>query len=429
MVDRNRIFAFGLLAGALLASFGFLTSQSMLGPLLQQSLLTPEEQMLGSVHQHLTEQYVEPRSAEALLHTAVQGMVKGLDDPYSQFLGPDSLARFEEDSSGTLIGIGIIMFRSGQIHYPLVNGPAERAGIRPGDQILSIDGIPLAEIPSPDRIMAIKGLEGTQVSLLLQRLDGSKFRADVRRTPISNRTVGKIGLLDVENGIGTLLVRSFAKSTPSELDSALKALLARGMKALVLDLRFNTGGLLDAAVAVAGRFVRGGVICTLLGRNGDRRVRKADPSNYIGVELPITILMNEFSASGSEVVAGCLRDRGAAVLVGNKSFGKGVFQKVQQYPDGHFVLKYTAGYFLTPNGRILEGNIKSNMSGGLEPDLRTPSPSNLGALRIWLATELPPDKYLKQTAQLFPNLATRLPPEDLAKDAAVELLRLSLASQ
>jgi len=96
--------------------------------------------MLGSVHQHLAEQYVEPRDPKTLLHTAIQGMVKGLADPYTQFLGPDSLVRFEEESTGTLIGIGIVMFESGKVHYPLVNGPAELAGIRPGDQILSIDG-------------------------------------------------------------------------------------------------------------------------------------------------------------------------------------------------------------------------------------------------------------------------------------------------
>jgi carboxyl-terminal processing protease len=427
MPNPARLFVYGLLTGAGVTGLGFLIAQSFLGPLLDRSFLTQEEQVLSSVHRYLTEDYVELRDSQALLQAGVIGMVKTLQDPYTQWIGPDGLQQFEETTSGERVGIGVQMNEDGRVYFPYPDSPAAQAGILPGDLLLEVDGQADGYLGVFGRFWpALKGKSGTFVSLDFQRPDKTKYNVNIKRQPLSSSTVGKVTLLDIEKGIGLLHIRSFAKSTPRELDTALAALKAKGLKALVLDLRFNTGGLLDTAVAVTGRFIRGGVVCTLKGRNVDRRVRKADPSVFFGEELPLVVLINRYSASGSEVLASCLRDRGAAILVGERSFGKGVFQKVQQYPDKKGILKFTAGYFLSPQGKILEGHIQSDFPGGLEPDVHTASPLDLIALRSWLRTDLPPLQYRAAIQKYFPNRPLSEPPHDPALLHSIQLLQKSL---
>ena len=426
MPNPSRLFTYGLLTGAGLTGIGFLIAQSFFAPLLNRSFLTQEEQVLSSVHRHLTEDYVEIRNPQKLLHAGVKGMVEELQDPYTQWIGPDGLQQFEETTSGELVGVGIMIYEDGRVHYPTPGGPAEKAGVLPGDLLLNIDGANVQTMETMERISTLKGKPGTSVSLLFQRPDKTKYTVKVKRQPIFSSTVGKVRLLDEKNGIGLLHIRSFAKSTPKELDTALDALKAKGLQAIVLDLRFNTGGLLDTAIAVTGRFIRGGVICTLKGRNGNRRVRKADPAVFLGKEFPIVVLINRYSASGSEVLASCLRDRGAAILVGERSFGKGVFQKVQQYPDNKGILKFTAGYFLSPHGKILEGHIQSDFPGGLAPDVHTASPKNLAKLRTWLRVDLPPPQYRAAIRKHFPNRPLPEPPNDPALLQSIQLLQQSL---
>jgi carboxyl-terminal processing protease len=236
-------------------------------------------------------------------------------------------------------------------------------------------------------------------------------------------------MLDPATGLGRIHIRSFARSTALELDAALDELLAQGMRGLVLDLRFNRGGLLDSAVDCAARFVEGGIICTLEGRGDAHKVRKADRSDFRDLGLPIVVLVNEHSASGSEVLAAALRDRGVAVIAGARSFGKGVYQQVQRYEDGQFVIKFTAGYYVTPAGRIIEGHLNSDFVGGIEPDLPVVPASEADSIGVYRALQQDeiPEPYRDEAIAIWPALEFYpMNPPDPATELALQALRASL---
>ncbi len=426
----NSGFAAGILAGALLAGLGVVLSQLLFGPLLSRSMADPEEQMLTTVHRNLVEDYVNPPGSQAMLHAAVSGMIDGLQDPYCAFVGPEDLIAYGEDSSGQLIGVGIQLADGGVVRYPQPEGPAEAAGIEPGDVILAVDGVDVTTMLRTAMVDRIKGEVGTLVHLQLRRGESAQasiYEVDIPRQAVPTGTVGKVEMIDPERGIGRIHIRSFAAITAAELDAALDLLLAQGMRGLVLDLRFNRGGLLEAAVACSSRFLKGGLVCTLEGRRQTRRIRKANAKDNKVRNLPLAILMNDLSASGSEVLAGALRDYGAAVLVGQRSYGKGVYQQVQYYKDGDFRIKFTAGYYITPAGRVIEGSIHPDFPGGLEPDLPTPLPPPIHrrALAEWLRYQAPPLRYRARVFELFPFLAELQSPPDEALDAAVDALVLA----
>lgn len=435
MVSRNRpphtgqAFLSGMFLGISVAIFGVVVVQVFFGPVLSRSLATTEEQVISTVHERLVTDYVNPPDEQELMRAAVRGMVDSFGDRYCSYLGPEEQTSYHEGSSGKLIGIGVQIARGGTIHYPRPGGPAEEAGLLPGDRIVAVDG---REIPDDmalnDLTPLIKGPKNSLVHLQIQRgVDQPEFfEVDVKRTPLPTGTVAKVRIVDPEAGIGHIHIRSFAGTTPSELDAALDTLLAQGMKALVLDLRFNRGGLLDSAVECAGRFLNGGVVCTLEGRNQTRSVRKADPNHTKVPDLPVVILINGLSASGSEVLAGALRDRGKAILVGQQSYGKGVYQQVLNFKDGNFTIKFTAGYYLTPSGRVIESSIHPEFPGHLDPDLMTPLPQSpeLGKLLGYLQYDDPPEVYRDKVFEIFEGLRElSIPPPDPTLDTAVIALR------
>ncbi|MCH2112607.1 MAG: S41 family peptidase, partial [Planctomycetes bacterium] len=305
----------------------------------------------------------------------------------------------------------------------------EAAGIRPGDRIHSLNGEACGDLAIPELVARIKGKVGTVLHMEVEHATGELEAITVERRAVPRITVAKTGMLDEDLGIGLIHIRSFARSTPAELDQALDGLLHAGVKALVLDLRFNTGGLLDAAVDIASRFLEGGIVCRLEVRGGEDQVRFADPKLLKAPHIPIVILANRLSASGSEVLAGALKDRGAALLCGQRTFGKGVYQQVHRYRTGNFALKFTAGYYRTPSGRILEGQINPDHLGGLEPDLPVAidAASNL-ALRQWLDYDAPPAKWRDQVQQLFPQIEDFKSPPDSALALALSHLRGVLSS-
>ena len=419
-------FAQGLAAGIILSTVGFFLAGGVLGPWLQDLGSRKEAQMLSLLHEQLAEDYVVAKDPAWLMRQGVKGMMASLEDPYSYFVGPQHLRTMEEESEGRLIGIGALVARGGLIQYPVVGGPAESAGLRPGDTILTVDGDDVRGMPMGELLARVKGLPGTSVAISLSRENGSLYEAEVVRREVPTGTVAKVALLDPEKGIGTLHLRSFARSTPSELDAALAELEAHGpLRGLILDLRFNTGGLLDATVDIASRFLDRGRICSLIGRQGWLQERGADSALTTHPDLPVVVLINSRSASGSEILAGALRDGGAAILVGEPSFGKGVYQRVQKYPSGEFAVKFTAGYYLTPSGKILEGHITSDRVGGLLPDISAPHPDST-RLRSWLIWDPPPDKWLADVQRLFPGHFQQAPP-DPGLASGLEILRLALS--
>ncbi len=404
------------MVGAVLTGVGVFLAESLVGPLLSRSMTPQEERVMGLVHQHIAESYVEPRDKQWLMHRAVEGMLDSLEDPYTFFIDPNEIPALEEESSGNLIGIGVMLDGGeSRVRYPMPGGPAEAAGLRPGDLVLAVDGEDVTGLSLIEVSDLIKGERGTSVHLAMAPMVGDPYEVDIVRSPVPKGTVGKIRMLDEDAGIGTLAIRSFAHSTPGELDAALDYLDQQGLNGLVLDLRFNTGGVLDAAVDVAARFLEGEVVCRLQERGGPGSIRKADPELSRFPELPLVILTNSLSASGSEVLAGALRDHGRAVLVGGRSYGKGVYQQVHRYRSANFALKFTAGYYLTPSGRILEGHIDPDRAGGLEPDLGVAVPfAEARVVRDWLRYEDPPLEYRDQVFELFPAVADVKPPPDSA---------------
>ncbi|MCH2100439.1 MAG: S41 family peptidase [Planctomycetes bacterium] len=428
--DRQA-FAAGMLLGVSLTGLGVVLAQTVFGPVLARSLSSPEEQILADVHDRLIDEYVVPLDQNALMRKGVRAMISSLEDDYSSFVGPEEVDTYREESSGRLIGIGAQIQGDSRIRYPQPGGPAERAGLRPGDTILAIDGQSIDGLDVDAVVARIKGPAETRVHLQIRRQrDDEIFEVEILREPVPTGTIGRIEMLDPEQGLGRIHIRSFARTTTNELDVALDRLTEQGLRGLVLDLRYNRGGLLDAAVDCAARFVHGGVICTLEGRGNAQQIRKADPNDYRDLQIPIIALLNEHSASGSEVLAAALRDRGAALIAGTRSYGKGVYQQVQRYKDGEFVIKFTAGYYVTPSGRIIEGHMTPDQAGGIEPDLPV-APVPFEQSRLIFAAlyqDEIPEKYRSEVISIFEFLKDwPSQPEDPVTDHALRALTETLS--
>lgn len=419
-----------LLFGAFWAAVGILLTQSFLGPTIVELSRPEEEQMLALVHRRLAEEYVIPKDAQWLMQRGVDGMIQSLEDPYSTFIGPEDMRRFHEESSGMLVGIGVMMNGNGTVLYPQPGGNAEKLGLRPGDTFLTIDGEDVRNEVMNQLRERLRGEPGSAVTVELQHVNGERTTVTIERGSVPTLTVGDVRLLDRESGIGHIHVRSFARSTADEFDRAMLRLEEMGMRALVLDLRWNIGGQLDAAVDIASRFLPGGLICTLQSRvNGpSSRYGNAEDATHLG--LPLVVLINEWSASGSEVLAAALRERGAAVLVGQRSYGKGVYQEVFDFPSGSFAIKFTAGYYLTPRGKILEYHLGDQFAGGLEPDLTVVhAPEEEASIKAWQGRNPPPQRYREEYERLFPVAANVAPPKDSSLEVAHRLLAEALPPQ
>lgn len=430
MRPEHRTFHFkSLLFGAFWASIGILMTQQFLGPCIARHSLPSEEQMLMMVHDTIRSDYVEDLAEGDLMRSGAFGMLSSLRDPYASFFGPEEMRRFREGNTGVLVGIGLMLNPAGDILYPQPNGNAAEAGIRPGDRFLEIDGQDVTDWDLTRLTPLLRGEPGSTLRLRLMHRDGTKYKARVARSDVPTLTIGDVRMLDEEAGIGHIHIRSFARSTESELDRALNFLMLHGMKSLILDLRWNPGGQLPSAVGVAGRFLDGHLVCTLQSRHSPMDFRHADRKDKKFFGMPIVLLVNESSASGSEVVAAALRERGFATLVGTRTYGKGIYQEVFEYEAGNFALQFTAGYYITPAGHILEDHLDPKVAGCLEPDLAiTPDPREDVQIRIWQQRNPPPAVLREEVYAMFPELRDATPPPDRTLDTAVALLRAASAT-
>lgn len=419
-----------VLFGAFWTAVGLLLMEQFIGPILARRALPPEEQTLASVHRTVRNHAVLADDPQELMRAGAKAMLDSLEDPYASWVGPEDLRSFEEESSGTYLGIGAMLHPDGRVIYPFEGGPAEAAGLLIGDRIVAVDGEDTSALGSDALSARLRGPRGSKTRLELLHRDGERSSVEVQRRPMPSGTVGDVRWLDQEAGIAHVHLRSFAESTARELDRACDLLLLEGqVKGLVLDLRWNIGGQLESAVDIAARFLHGEVVCTLRDRQGKVRQRYADPELTRWPELPVAILINGLSASGSEVLAGALRDHGAAVLVGERSYGKGIYQEVHNFREGGFVLKFTAGVYLTPAGRSLEGHLDPAMApGGLEPDLPVSTDAQSAqAIRRWLQTNRPPPRLRAEVEKVFPGHFSANPPADAVAESALALLRHTLA--
>jgi carboxyl-terminal processing protease len=336
--------------------------------------------------------YVEEVKEKDLVYGAIEGMVSRLD-PHSVFMRPDVYRSMKEETSGEFDGLGIeVTIQADQLVVvaPMADSPSERAGIRPSDRILEIDGVSTRDMNLLEATRRMKGPVGTKVVLEIMR-DG--FTAPLRLTLVRDhiRAVSvESRVLDFERGYLYVKVRSFQERTDRALKKALddaRAQLKGDPRGLVLDLRNNPGGLLDQAVRVTDRFLSSGVIVTTEGR-GKRnveveRAREKDTEPM----YPMIVLVNKGTASASEIVAGALQDQGRAVIMGTRTFGKGSVQSVIELEDGSG-LKLTVARYYTPKHRSIQAL-------GIAPDVTVPEAAPLARAE----TEQPAERDLKHHIQ------------------------------
>ncbi len=292
-------------------------------------------------------QYIGEVDNAKLVDGAIRGMVEALDDPYSVYLDRETFKQLKEQIAGSFGGLGILVgIKDDYLTVVRVyeGTPAEKNGIHEGDLIVEIDGRDVRGIDLETAIGLMRGPVGTKIELTVLR-EGSNepVRFKITREEISVPTVES--KMIPGTGIGYILIMQFNEKTPGEVVEALTELKSLGMRALVLDLRDNPGGELGAATSVANNFVPPGPIVYIDYRSGDEDVKMAD-GEYL--QLPMVVLVNGNSASAAEILAGAIKDTGTGILVGERTFGKGVVQTV--FPlDNEAGLKLTTARYLTPN--------------------------------------------------------------------------------
>lgn len=298
-----------------------------------------------------------------MLFGAVSGMVEALGDPYTVFLDPEDSKRFQDDISGSFEGVGMevgIRNRRLQVIAPLEGTPAKKAGLRPGDIIAAIDGTPAQDLALDEAVSLIRGPRGEDVVLTILRDDWTEPR-DFSIT----REVIKIVSLEweiLQGDVAYIQLFHFSEPATRTFGAAANGVLAAGAERVILDLRNNPGGFLEVAVDIAGWFLERDqlVVTEDFGEQGKERVYKAEGNGRLG-SLPLVILQNQGSASASEILAGALRDHKGVLIVGEKSFGKGSVQELEDLAGGAS-LKLTVANWLTPNGSHIT-------DVGLEPDV------------------------------------------------------------
>ena len=332
---------------------------------------SPYEQLeiLTRAMQLIRQDYVNDSktSYKELTYSALHGMLESLD-PHSQFMEPKDFKSMQEDTKSEFAGLGVTLTeKSGilTILHPMEDTPGFEAGLLPGDQILKINGESTEKLNINSAIEKLRGKVGERVTLTINRPSTSQLKDfEIIRAIIKVPSVKDAQILPLQGKarIGYVRITQFNEPTATELANALNTLEKDGMEALVLDLRYNPGGLLGSAVDVCGEFLEPNTLIVFTeGRTPSREYRTATTSTAQR-EYPIVVLTNYASASGSEIVAGALKDLGRALLVGETTFGKGSVQSVVSLPDGSAARLTTAKYF-TPSRKLIHEH-------GVSPHIR-----------------------------------------------------------
>jgi carboxyl-terminal processing protease len=372
----------------------------------------------------LTEQqYAEPKTTKDLVYGAIQGAV-GTLDPHSSFMTPDEFRELQIETKGKFSGIGIeitLKDRTLTVVSPIESTPAYQAGLKAGDQIVKINGKSTKNITLMEAVKLIRGPKGSKVTLTINR-EGFQHPKDVviTRETIPIRSV-KARILD--DGIGYVRITNFQDSTNHDLEAYLKKMKQRlvPFKGLVIDLRNDPGGLLEQAVRVSDEFLKSGLIVYTEGRSRNQNMRFfARPTEEGKVATtPIVVIINEGSASASEIVAGALKDQKRALIVGTKSYGKGSVQTIIPLDDGS-ALRLTTALYFTPSGVTINEK-------GIKPDVvveekKPPKNESLKQLRDELLSQ-----HMRREGLTDKPWNQPITPEELDKDPqlkkAVELLR------
>jgi carboxyl-terminal processing protease len=324
-----------------------------------------------SVYQTIVSDYVNPVESKNLFQGAMRGMLQSLDDPYSRFLDDKDYESFKSDVSGQFVGIGVeLWIRNGDIIVisAIDDSPAKRAGVRSGDIITSIDGYAIKGKSFGDISSRMKGKPGTEVKITVRR-EGTDDSIDftMKRAPIKSESV-KYGIMKENPSVGYVRITHFFSDTARDVNKAIMEINNKKIRKLVVDLRDNPGGDMDAAISIADYFLEPGkMIVTTQGRVGSNikeEYKAKSPALYTGELL---LLVNGGSASSSEILSGALQDNQRAKLIGQKTFGKALVQKVIDVEDGKIGFTLTIRTYVTPNGTMIQ-------KIGIKPDkgLETP---------------------------------------------------------
>ena len=330
----------------------------------KDTLPTAEIQSFVETFETIHEGYVETLSDEDILHKALKGMVSGLD-PHSEYFTKSELADFDELTSGNYAGIGVEVEMKDNlltIIAPIDGSPAAEAGILPGDVIVRIDSTLISDLSMQDIVGLMRGDVGSKVKLAIER-EGEIKNYELTRRLVEDESVSSKWL---DNGIAYFRISQFQSDSSREFSSAIKTMTKEEpIHAVVLDLRNNPGGVLQSAVGIVDAFVDQGLIVYTKGRHElSRSEFTATKKNTLLGKVPVVVLINEGSASASEIVAGALQDHNRAVVLGTESFGKGSVQTVIPLSNGDAV-KLTTALYYTPNGRSIQAQ-------GITPDLIVP---------------------------------------------------------
>lgn len=323
-----------------------------------------------AVRDFARETFVREIDDEELLDHALHGMLAELD-PYSKYYDAEESRDLERETRGRFKGIGVI-FRmpvtAGQVLYPLAGSPAAIAGVRVGDTFVEVEGRPVAEMSEEEFRAVLRDPEGSALEARLRGLDGEEREAVITPDSIVDPSVRHTRILDTARGVGYLAITSFSHETHREFERAVEFLQGRGARALILDLRHNFGGVLESAVMIAGRFIQDGIIVSTEGR-GDPMVYRALPGDAWYAGIPTVVLVDENTASASEVLAGALQDHRVAVLVGGPTYGKGMVQTIRSFERFNTRAKVTSSYYYSPTRRNFERSSDPGRDYGILPDV------------------------------------------------------------
>ncbi len=339
--------------------------------------------VFADTFEQIERNYVKDVDRRKLVEAALRGMMEELD-PYSNYISPDDLARFnvqvEQEFSG--IGIQVTIDPNSKrltVTSPLPGTPAYKAGVKAGDTIMNINGKTTEKMTVDDAVKVLKGKEGEEVTIGVTH--AGKTEVELLKMPRAKIHVATVQgdiyktdgtwnfMVDPEKKIGYIRLTAFSRNTASELRKALIDLTSHGMKGLILDLRFNPGGLLTSAVEIADLFLEEGKIVSTKGRNTEERVQYAKrPGTFSG--FPMAVLVNRYSASASEIVSAALQDHKRAVVVGERTWGKGSVQNVIELESGKSALKLTTASYHRPSGKNIHRfpDSKDSDEWGVMPD-------------------------------------------------------------
>ena len=315
---------------------------------------------LGYIVNLITNNYLFEYNEDQLVEGAIKGMVDSLGDPYSVYMDAETTTNIYESNEGVFGGIGVYATTNdaGQvvISSPIKDGPSDKAGIKAEDVIYAVDDQVVDGMLIDEVVAMMRGDVGTNVKITVDR-NGEKIDFDIVRDYVDEQTVVSM-VLEEDSRIGYIAINKFSENTDEAFTDQLNALIEQNIQSFIIDLRYNGGGSVDAACNIAALMVPEGPIVQIVDNKGNSNVIESPGAQ---IEAPIAVLVNEYSASASEILAGALQDTGAATLIGTTTYGKGIVQTVYFLNDGTGI-KLTEAKYLTPNGNDINQK-------GITPDI------------------------------------------------------------